>query len=81
MPSERPAQFIKSRLEYDQNKVGFAWQDDGTPGGYLFDTTAFHAVSNKGHDQDVTLEGVTYKLDWQDDPDGASALIEYLKTL
>jgi len=81
IPSERPAGFIKSRLDYDQEKVGFAWQDDGTPGGYRFDTVAFHAVSNKGHDRDVTLDGVTYKLAWEDDRDGAAALIEYLKTL
>ncbi len=81
LPSERPESFVKSRLDYDQEKVGFAWQDDGTPGGYPFDTSAFHAVSNKGHDRDVTLDGVTYKLAWEDDRGGAMALIEYMKTL
>lgn len=81
LPSERPQSFVKSRLDYDQEKVGFAWQDDNTPGGYLFDTSAFHAVGNKGHDRDVTLDGVTYKLAWEDDRDGAMALIEYMKTL
>jgi hypothetical protein len=81
LPSERPQSFVKSRLEYDQEKVGFSWQDDGTPGGYRFDTSVFHAINNKGHDRDVTLDGVTYKLAWEDDRDGAAALLEYMKTL
>lgn len=81
LPSERPPSFVKSRLEYDQEKVGFTWQDDGTPGGYLLDTSLFHAINNLGHDRDVTLDGVTYKLAWEDDREGAAALLEYMKTL
>jgi hypothetical protein len=85
-PSERPGAFMKSRLDYDTEKVGFLWDatvklptDEGE--AYLYDTTSSPAISHNGHDQDVTLEGVTYKLDWSDDSAGRAALIEYLKTL
>lgn len=85
LPNERPESFIKSRLDYDTRYVGYSWQPDDAkakPGeGYVFDTTLFSAVSRKGHDQDVSADGVSYKLDWSDDRAGAMAIIEYLKTL
>ncbi len=81
VPSERPVSFIKSQLDYDTQKVGFAWEAATSPFAYTFDTTAFHAISNSGHDSDLTIDGVTYKLNWSDDIDGANALVEYLKTL
>jgi mono/diheme cytochrome c family protein len=81
VPAERPASFIKSQLDYDQEKVGFAWESASSPFAYTFDTTAFHALNNRGHDTDLTVDGVTYKLNWSDDIGGAMALLEYLKTL
>ena len=49
--------------------------------GYEFDTTAFKAINKHGHDTDIEEDGKTYKLNWSDDPDGAMAIIEYMKTL
>lgn len=84
VPGERPATFIKSRLDYDKKLVGFAWEPDVTNDhkeGYLFDTRITPAMSNKGHDKNIQQDGKTFKLDWTDDKDGALAIIEYLKTL
>jgi hypothetical protein len=82
IPDERPDSFYKSRLEYDQTNLGFAWtQPENKSQSYLFETTSFPAFSNKGHDSDVTENGRTYKLNWSDDKEGALAIIEYLKTL
>lgn len=80
MPSERPTRFVKGALQYDKDYVGFAWKEGGE-GGYLFDTSAFHAITNTGHDRDIIEDGKSYKLDWSDDVAGAMAIIEYLKTL
>ncbi|RNJ50967.1 c-type cytochrome [Methylocystis hirsuta] len=82
VPRERPAVFVKSRLDYDKKLVGFSWEPAQTLSreGYRFDTTAFPALSNKGHDKDVIEDGKTLKLDWSDDVDGAMAIVEYLKT-
>ena len=86
VPDERPDVFVKSQLSYDADKVGFnwqvaPWQAAGQPEGYLYDTTSSPATDNAGHDQDIIEDGVTYKLNWNDDKAGAWALIEYLKTL
>lgn len=84
VPDERPDSFYKSRLEYDQENLGYAWQPAASPSatkGYLFDTTSFPAFSNRGHDSDISEGNVTYKLDWSDDQAGAKAIIEYMKTL
>jgi hypothetical protein len=80
MPQTRPASFTKSALNYDTEKLGFAW-DATAVGGYVFDTEAFQSISRMGHDKDITENGKTYKLDWSDDEQGAMAIIEYLKTL
>jgi len=84
VPSERPAVFVKSRLSYDPQLVGFSWDpNEKTVGaeGYLLDTRLAPALSNKGHDKDIQQDGKTFKLDWTNDKEGAKALIEYLKTL
>lgn len=86
VPSERPDSFMKSRLEYDKDLVGFQWDlnksfpSDQTQ-AYEYNVVNSAATSNKGHDQDITLDGKTFKLDWADDREGLSALLEYLKTL
>ncbi|MFO1104053.1 MAG: cytochrome C [Methylocystis sp.] len=82
-PRERPAVFVKGRLDYDKKLVGFSWdpaQTSARDKGYRFDTTSFPALSNKGHDKNVVEDGKSLKLDWSDDIEGAIALIEYLKT-
>lgn len=86
IPSERPNEFIKSRLDYDQEKVGFSWDPNvlGTSTrkeGYLFKPASSSSIGNQGHDQDITMDGKTFKLNWEDDREGATALLEYLKTL
>jgi mono/diheme cytochrome c family protein len=82
VPSERPAVFIKGRLDYDRSLVGFSWREERgarQEDGYRFDTTVFPALSNKGHDKNVIEEGNSWKLDWSDDKEGAMAIVEYLK--
>lgn len=84
VPGERPDSFVKGRLDYDQELLGFSWDgfNSARPEeGYLFDTTAFSALSKQGHDTDINTDGETWKLDWSDDIDGAMAIIEYMKTL
>jgi hypothetical protein len=84
IPNERPAQFIKSRLDFDTALVGFSWDPNIQTQhneGYLLDTRLTPALSNKGHDKNIEMNGKNFKLDWSDDKDGAMALIEYLKTL
>ncbi len=86
IPSERPDEFIKSRLDYDQEKVGFSWDPDiprtsARKEGYLFRPVSSSSIGNQGHDRDITMDGKTFKLNWEDDREGAMALLEYLKTL
>jgi len=84
VPSERPDQFIKSRLDYDQEKVGFAWnvKQSGTEGeGYLYDTASSAIIGHQGHDRDIELDGQTFKLNWENNRAELKALLEYLKTL
>lgn len=84
VPDERPASFIKSRLDYDQKYLGYSWnpqQATGKNEGYLFQTNAIPALSNKGHDKDIVEGKKTYRLNWSGDKQGAFAIIEYLKTL
>ena len=84
VPSERPTAFLKSSLDYDKEHLGFSWRLDEPiqdSAAYVFDSRAFHAFSNAGHDKDIQDGDNTYKLDWSDDEDGVMAIIEYMKTL
>lgn len=86
VPGERPTSFIKGRLDYDKEFLGYSWDPNipsstGNEEGYLFDTSAFPAINNAGHDTLVQEDNRTYKLDWSDDKEGAKAIIEYMKTL
>jgi len=84
VPDERPASFIKSRLDYDKKYLGYSWnpqQATGKNEGYMFQTNAIPALSNKGHDKDIVEGKRTYRLNWSGDKHGAFAIIEYLKTL
>ncbi|MDO8939164.1 MAG: cytochrome C [Methylicorpusculum sp.] len=86
VPDERPVVFMKSRLDYDQQFLGFSWmitanKQDTKEEGYQYDTQAIPAFSNAGHDKDITIGQQRYKLNWNDDKEGAMAIIEYMKTL
>ncbi|MCE7915903.1 MAG: cytochrome C [Nitrosomonas sp. PRO4] len=84
VPNERPASFVKSRLDYDTKLLGFAWDAplSGKPNeGYLFQTNVIPALSNKGHDKDIVEGNKTYRLNWSANKESAWAIIEYLKTL
>ncbi len=84
VPDERPVSFVKSRLDYDPRYLGFSWDAQQTAGpneGYLFQTNAIPALSNKGHDKDIVEGKKTYRLNWSGDKEGAFAIIEYMKTL
>ncbi|MER2511327.1 MAG: cytochrome C [Nitrosomonas ureae] len=84
VPDERPAGFIKSKLDYDSRYLGFSWDAEQTTNpdeGYLFQVNAIPALSNKGHDKDIVEGKKTYRLNWSGDKQGAFAIIEYLKTL
>ena len=82
VPNERPAIFVKSRLDYDKKLAGFAWNANDTTAnkeGYVFDTRLSPAMSNKGHDKDIQQDGKTFKLNWSNDKAEALAIIEDLK--
>lgn len=82
VPEDRPIKFVKSRLDYDTQNVGFAWQaSTDEKEGYLFDTSSFKTFNNKGHDTDIIENAKIFKLNWNDDKPGAMAIVEYLKTL
>ncbi|PSJ18759.1 c-type cytochrome [Nitrosomonas supralitoralis] len=84
IPEERPTSFIKSRLDYDSQYLGFSWNSEQTVNqneGYLFQVNVIPALSNKGHDKDIVEGEKTYRLNWSGDKQSAFAIIEYLKTL
>ena len=84
VPSQRPKDFVKGLLDYDKKLVGYKWTAENPSEnneGYIYDVTVSPATSNIGHDRDIFEDGKIRKLNWDDDIDGAMALIEYLKTL
>lgn len=86
VPAERPAAFIKGRLDYDKKHLGYSWDPavpsrGGSKEGYLYKPAAAASIGHAGHDKDIKDGSKTYKLDWTNDKAGAMAIIEYLKTL
>jgi len=86
MPAERPGSFVRGRLDYDQKRVGYAWDPaqpspDDTGEGRMYAPNSSPALSNRGHEHDIVDGDKRFKLDWSGDADGARALLEYLKTL
>lgn len=83
MPSTRPDKFIKSRLSYDKEKLGFKWEfnKSGENSGYLYNTAGTGALSHQGHDQDIIMDEVKYRLNWDKDETSVNAIIEYMKVL
>lgn len=83
MPSKRPDVFIKSRLDYDTDMLGFDWKNDGRKNdeGYLYNTKITDAIGHQGHDKNIEMNGKTYRLNWDGDEDSVKAIIEYMKVL
>lgn len=83
MPSTRPDTFVKSRLSYDKEKLGFTWElnKSGDNSGYLYNTAGTEALSHQGHDKDIIMHDVKYRLNWDKDEAGVKAIIEYMKVL
>jgi mono/diheme cytochrome c family protein len=85
--NERPQTFLRGIEEYDQEKLGFVWKEEDVRfteslnNAMLFDTNAIPALNSSGHSEVITDGDNTYKLDWSDDKEGASAILEYLKVL
>lgn len=88
VPNERPTQFLRGSVDFDQDKLGYAWRPteigrlvDGAPTLMLYDTRR-DSHSNAGHDRNMVVDGKLRRLDWSG-PEHAEAvrdLIEYLKT-
>lgn len=83
MPKTRPEAFIKSKLSYDKEKLGFKWQldDKAVEEGYLYNTTISPSIGHQGHDKNIEMNGTTYRLDWSSDETSVKAIIEYMKVL
>ena len=86
VPKTRPDEFIKGRLDYDTQWVGYSWNPEvksstGKEEGYRFKPVSSPAISHKGHDKDIVQGKKTYRLNWNDDEQSALAIVEYLKTL
>jgi mono/diheme cytochrome c family protein len=88
VPSERPKQFLRGSIDFDRNKVGFAWDIAETgrfvdipPTLMVYDTSR-DGHSNAGHDRDVFVDGKIRRRNWSDPKyvEQVKDLIEYLKT-
>lgn len=75
VPSSRPRRFERGSMTYDQTNVGFIW-DRKEPISATYDTSKL-GQSNKGHETPKYLGAV----DWSQEPDRLSDLLEYMKTL
>jgi hypothetical protein len=88
VPDERPTQFLRGSIDYDQQNLGYAWQVaetgrlvDGAPTLMVYDTRR-DSHSNAGHDRDVVVDGQLRRLNWSgpEHAEDVKDLIEYLKT-
>jgi len=75
LTGDRPAQFWRGNVEYDQDAVGFVW-DRQVPGAALYDTTR-SGLANTGHD----TPDFNGDVDWRNEPGKLADLLEYMKTL
>ncbi len=76
LTGDRPAQFYRGNLTYDEANVGFTWDHATSPHAAVYDTTR-SGNSNVGHDTPDFLGDV----DWKNEPCKLHDLLEYLKTL
>lgn len=76
LTGDRPAQFYRGNMTYDQKNVGFTYDKATAPHAAIYDTTK-SGNSNTGHSSATFLGGV----DWKNQPYKLADLLEYLKTL
>ncbi len=76
LTGDRPAQFYRGNLVYDQKKVGFVADSAITAGAALYDTTR-SGHSNTGHSSPDFLGNIN----WKNQPQLLYDLLEYMKTL
>ncbi len=74
---DRPDTFFRGNFTYDQELVGFTWDEPTIPGLSLLYDTSLDGYSNAGHTGPVFNGGI----DWDAEPEMLSDLLEYLKTL
>lgn len=76
LTGERPPQFYRGNVQYDQVNVGFQWDRAISQYASLYDTR-LDGFSNAGH------SGPEFNgpLDWANEPEALRQLLEYLKTL
>ena len=53
----------------------------GDDSGYLYNTKVSKALTNTGHDKDIIMDKVKYRLNWDADEKSVMAIIEYMKVL
>jgi hypothetical protein len=75
LTGNRPAQFYRGNIGYDETDVGFV-SDAPSSGAALYDTTK-SGNSNVGHSTPEFLG----EVDWKNDPGKTRDLLEYMKTL
>ena len=76
LAGERPDTFYRGNMTYDQDLVGFTWDQADNPNAILYDTSQA-GYSNAGHDGPEFNGGI----DWDAEPRKLWDLLEYLKTL
>ena len=75
-PNQRPREFVRGDIRFDQEKVGFQYEV-GVAVGQKVDTK-WPGFTNSGHDNIETFFG---GIDFERDIAARESLIEYLKTL
>ena len=75
---DRPETFYRGNFTYDEELVGFTWDEPTNPSGLplLYDTK-LDGYSNSGHTGPVFNGGIN----WDEEPEMLADLLEYLKTL
>jgi hypothetical protein len=74
LTGDRPQSFVRGNVTYDQDKVGFTWdQPSETSAPY---DTSLSGHANTGHDT-LAFNGIR----WKKHPEQLRELLEYLKTL
>jgi hypothetical protein len=75
---DRPDTFYRGNFTYDQELVGFTWDEETNSSGLplLYDTS-LDGYSNAGHTGPAFNGGI----DWDAEPEMLQDLLEYLKTL
>jgi hypothetical protein len=76
LTGDRPAQFYRGNVTYDEKNVGFTSDTATSPYAAIYDTTK-SGNSNVGHSSAAFTGGI----DWKANPGKLADLLEYLKTL